>query len=296
MRFGLVGTGPWARMAHGPGLIAARDVELVGVWGRNHDKATALAGALGAAAYEDFEALLADVEAVAFAVPPDVQAELAQVAARAGRHLLLDKPVALDLADARAVRDAALGAGVASVVFFTDRFVDGSRRWFDELGTTSGWRGGWLRWFSALHEAGNPFGASPWRNERGAIWDTGPHALSTLGAALGPIDTVAATGGAGDFVTLTLGHSSGATSTVALTQFAPPAAANFEAAVWGEAGVRYMPPRPEGAQTGPYATAADELVAAAGTGTPHPVDVAFGTRIVELLAEAQAQLTAGSPH
>ena len=35
-----VGTGPWARLAHGPGLLAADDVELVGVWGRTADRAT----------------------------------------------------------------------------------------------------------------------------------------------------------------------------------------------------------------------------------------------------------------
>ena len=292
MRFGLVGTGPWATMAHGPGLAAARDVDLVGVWGRSLAKAEGLATSLGVTAYDDYDALLTDVDAVAFAVPPDVQAELALVAARAGKHLLLDKPVAMNVEDARALRDAASAAGVASVVFFTDRFIDGSRAWFDEVRATEGWRGGWLRWFSSLQEAGNPFGASPWRQESGALWDTGPHALSTLGAALGPIGSVTAVGGNGDLVTLVLHHDSGATSTVSLTQFAPPAAAGFEAAVWGEAGQVLMPPRPEGAPSGPLATAAEELVASAAAGTPHEVDVAFGTHVVELLTDAQAQLDA----
>jgi predicted dehydrogenase len=260
------------------------------VWGRSHDKAEALAGSLRVGAYADYDALLADVDAVAFAVPPDVQVELALVAARAGKHVLLEKPVALDVDDARALRDALTGAGVASVVFFTDRFVEQSRAWFDEVGATSGWRGGWLRWFSALQQGDNPFGASPWRQQRGALWDTGPHALSTLGAALGPIASLTAVGGAGDLVTLVLGHQSGATSIVSLSQFAPPAAAGFEAAVWGEAGLSHMPPRPEGSLSDPYAVAADELVAAATTGEAQAVDVGFGTRVVELLADAQAQL------
>ena len=243
MRFGLVEQGPWASMAHGPGLVAAARSDLVGVWGRSRDKAESLSRTLGVTAYDDYDALLADVEAVAFAVPPDVQAEIAVVAARAGKHLLLDKPVALDVEDARAVRDAAIAAGVASVVFFTDRFVDRSRAWFDEVGSTGGWSGGWLRWFSALQLPDNPFGASPWRQEQGALWDTGPHALSTLGAALGPIVSVTAVGGEADLVTLVLGHQSGATSTVALTQFAPPAAEGFEAAVSG--GVRRLAHAPQ---------------------------------------------------
>jgi predicted dehydrogenase len=144
-----------------------------------------------------------------------------------------------------------------------------------------------------LQQADNPFGASPWRQERGAVWDTGPHALSTMGTALGPIASLTAVGGEADLVTLVLRHQSGATSTVSLTQFAPPAAAGFEAAVWGEAGLLHMPPRPEGSLSGPYATAANELVAAAVSGERHAVDVGFGTHVVELLANAQAQLDAG---
>lgn len=291
MRFGLVGTGPWATMTHGPGLRAAREAELVGVWGRSPDKATELADRLGATAYESYDGLLADVDAVAFAVPPAAQAELALQAARARKHLLLDKPVAAGVEAARALCDAADDAGVASVVFFTDRFIAESRAWFSQVAVAGGWQGGWLRWFSALQESDNPFGASPWRRERGALWDTGPHALSTLSACLGPIVSVRAEAGEGDLVTLALRHESGALSTATLTQFAPRAAEGFEAAVWGESGLSRMPVRPDGPPTDAYALAADELVAAAA-GRPHALDVGFGTRVVELIAAAQAQLDA----
>jgi predicted dehydrogenase len=279
-------------MAHGPGLMAAEGVELVGVWGRNPEKASTLAAELGVRAYDDFEAMLADVDAVAFAVPPEVQAELALVAVNAGKHMLLDKPVAMTVAGAHALRDAASEAGVASVVFFTDRFVDTSRAWFRDVRATEGWRGGWLRWFSSLQEEGNPFGASPWRLQSGALWDIGPHALSTLTAALGPIRSLTAAGGDGDLVTLVIRHESGVTSTASLTVFAPPAAAGFEAAVWGDVGVHPMPPRPDLAASDLLAIAAEELVESARSGEPHELDVAFGARIVELLAGAQAQIDA----
>ena len=291
MRFGLVGTGPWAQMTHGPGLAAASGVELMGVWGRDPGKAASLAARLGTTAYDDYEALLADVEAVAFAVPPDIQALMALQAAQAGKHLLLDKPIALDVEAARELRDAAAAARVASVVFFTDRFVDTLRVWFERVCTTSGWRGGWLRWFSALQEPDNPYGAAQWRHDQGALWDTGPHALSTLSGALGPVISVEAAGGAGDFVVLVLHHESGATSSVQLTQFAPKAAAGFEATVWGDEGILPMPPRPvDSALSDLLATAAGELVRAAESGQAHELDLAFGTRNVELLAQAQRQL------
>lgn len=292
MKFGLVGTGPWAGMAHAPGLVQAEGVELVGIWGRRPAEAQRLADEFGATAYDDYPTMLAEVDAVAFAVPPGVQADMAIQAASAGRHLLLDKPIASDATTAKALADTVSANSVASVVFFTDRFVDVSRSWLDQVQKVDGWLGGWLRWFSALDEPGNPFGASAWRHERGALWDTGPHALSTLSTALGPVESIVAVAGAGDLVTLTLSHPSGVTSTATLSQFAPPAATSFEGAVWGREGVVAMPARPENSQVEAMKIAAQELVAAAESGQPHVVDVAFGARIVELLDAAQAQVDA----
>src|ERR1700753_4170333 len=96
MRFGLVGTGPWATMTHGPGLAEAHDVELLGVWGRDCAKTKTRSEELVVHAYDDYESLLGDVDAVAFAVPPDVQATMAIAAAQAGKDPLLHKPVAMD--------------------------------------------------------------------------------------------------------------------------------------------------------------------------------------------------------
>lgn len=292
MRFGLVGTGPWAHLAHGPGLVAAPDVELVGVWGRDAGKAGELAADLGARPYDDYAALLADVEAVAFAVPPDVQATMATQAALAGRHLLLDKPIAADVPAAAALVEAVEEAGVASVVLFTDRFVEPIRDWLGDVRRSEGWRGGWMRWFSALQEPGNPFGGSPWRQERGALWDIGPHAISSLSAALGPIADVTAVGGAADLVVLTFTHESGATSTATLSQFAPPAAASVELVVWGEDGLSTMPDRPDSdALPGIVATALGELVASAAGDRRHPLDVRFGHEVVDLIVRAGDQLS-----
>src|ERR1035438_1568102 len=66
--------------------------------------------------------MFADVDAVAFAVPPDVQAKLAVRAATRGCHLLMDKPVAFTSQDAERVVEAVDRAGVRSLVFLTSRF------------------------------------------------------------------------------------------------------------------------------------------------------------------------------
>src|SRR5580704_17896729 len=95
LRFGLVGTGYWARVAHARALAATPGIEFAAVWGRNAEMAAALAASYGAEAHSDFEAFLAGIDAVAFSVPPDVQSQLAVRAAQEGKHLLLEKPLAL---------------------------------------------------------------------------------------------------------------------------------------------------------------------------------------------------------
>jgi hypothetical protein len=119
LRFGLVGTGYWARITHAPALASSEGIEFVAVWGRDPGAARMLAAEYGAAAYADFDEFLAAVDAVAFAVPPDVQAAMAARAAAAGRHLLLEKPIATSVAAGGALVEAVEAAQVASVVFFT---------------------------------------------------------------------------------------------------------------------------------------------------------------------------------
>ncbi|HET6988796.1 MAG TPA: Gfo/Idh/MocA family oxidoreductase [Kribbella sp.] len=292
MRFGLVGTGPWAQQTHGPGLKAASGVELVGVWGRHADKTTAFAGELGVSAYDDYAELLETVDAVAFAVPPKVQASMALEAAAVGKHLLLDKPVADSVDDARALADEAADEGIASVVFFTHRFEPVVRTFLADIEAKGGWKGGWTRMLAAVDGPDNPLAASSWRREpRAALWDVGPHALSNLTALLGPIAELTAVGGAGDLIHMVVTHESGATSTASLCLFAPPAGSSFETAVWGESGTAFLPD--SGPPALPYfQLAAEELVAAAESGESHPLDVAYGTRVVELLASAEEQLNA----
>jgi predicted dehydrogenase len=87
MRFGLIGTGYWAATVHAPGIVSHPETELAGVWGRDPAKSDGLAAQFGARPFSDVDELIAAVDAVAFSVPPDVQAELAVRAGSAGRAL-----------------------------------------------------------------------------------------------------------------------------------------------------------------------------------------------------------------
>ncbi|MFB8774567.1 Gfo/Idh/MocA family protein [Streptomyces broussonetiae] len=290
MRIGLLGTGPWARMAHAPALSGHGELDFAGVWGRRPEAAKELADEYGVRAYDDVDALIADVDAVAVALPPDVQADLAARAARAGRHLLLDKPLAPTVAQGRAVVEAVREAGVASVVFFTTRFQREPEAWIDAQAAAGGWFTARAQWLGAVFTTDSPFAASPWRRERGALWDVGPHALSVLLPVLGDARRVAAAArGPRDTVQLVLDHDGGASSTLTLSLTAPVAAAGAGVELRGTAGVTELPTGTETAVDA-LTRAADALRTAAATGTPHPCDAAFALRVTEILAEAEGLL------
>ncbi|MER7575075.1 Gfo/Idh/MocA family oxidoreductase [Streptomyces sp. NPDC126514] len=294
MRIGLLGTGPWAQMAHAPALGEHTEVDFVGVWGRRPDAAKDLAARHDIRAYDDVDALLADVDAVAVALPPAVQAELAVRAARAGCHLLLDKPLATTAEQGRAVVEAAREAGVASVVFFTTRFQPETEEWITQQAAAQGWFTAHAQWLGAVFSGGDsPFADSPWRREKGALWDVGPHALSVLLPVLGEVRQVAAAAhGPGDTVHLVLTHAGGASSTLTLSLTAPSAASGAAVELRGEAGVTRLPASTQGVVPA-FVRAADALLAAARTGRPHPCDAAFGLRVTEILTQADALLNRG---
>ncbi len=295
MRFGLVGTGYWAKITHAPALASTPGAELVAVWGRHQGAAAELAAAHGATAYQDFGEFLDNVDAVAFAVPPHVQAPLAIRAAEAGKHLLLEKPIALSTDDADKLAAAVEEAQVSSVVFFTWRFNTEIRAWLTDEQARGGWAGeGWSGgaaiWLGTSLREDNPFN-TPWRAEKGALWDLGPHLVGMLWACLGPVIEVTAVPGKADVTHLVLRHSSGVTSTVTTTQNAPEAAAGVTVFVWGEAGRSLMPVELVDAVAALRTAAAELMAAAAAHRVTHPCDVRFGRDITKVLAEAEAQLT-----
>jgi predicted dehydrogenase len=291
MRFGVLGTGHWARTVHAAALAAHPSAELVGVWGRDLARAKAVGAEFEVAGYADLDALLGEVDAVSIALPPDVQAPLAVSAAEAGKHLLLEKPLALTVDGADRVVAAVRGAGVASVVFFTFRFQPGTSTWLTQASRTD-LVGGVVSFLGANYAPDSPYKNSAWRIEHGALWDIGPHALSLLIPTLGPVESVQATAGQGDLVHLVLTHGGGRTSTASLSLTAASMAAGFEAWVHGDAGRLVLLP-PLDSAVGAHQVAVDELTSAAVAGGTHPCDVGFGRDVVAVLETAARALVSG---
>jgi predicted dehydrogenase len=111
VRVGLSGAGAMGAH-HARVLSRVEATELAGVYDIDPRRAEELARRWGAPAVPSFEALLDGCEAVVVAAPTEAHAAQTRAAAAAGRHVLVEKPAAPDLAATVALRDALAGAPV----------------------------------------------------------------------------------------------------------------------------------------------------------------------------------------
>lgn len=292
LRMGLVGAGPWARRLHAPGIAGHPRTRLAAVWARRGEAAAEVAGPHGAVPTTDFDELLGQVDAVAFAVPPAAQVPLAIRAAQAGKHVILEKPLATSVADAVTLANAVAKAGVVSLMVLTFRYAAATRTWLDAVHAVDDWAGGEARWFSGtLVDA--VYETSRWRHDLGALADIGPHVFDLLDAALGTVTGVEqARFTKPGLWHVMLGHEGGRLSTATLSMHTPAQPAVTDFAVHGPHG--FLPFNASGEAPERYTTLLDDFLAlvAAGT-TEQPLDVRRGLHIQRLLAEVTDQVVGG---
>jgi predicted dehydrogenase len=113
VRVGVIGTGAMSQLMHLPILCERRDVEVVAVADADRPKAEAIAGRFGIPHVVDDEALIArsDVEAIVVCTPNHLHEAQAVAGLEAGKHVLVERPLALTAAGARRVLDAAERSG-----------------------------------------------------------------------------------------------------------------------------------------------------------------------------------------
>ncbi len=313
MNVALLGTGRIADQQLAPALGLARDARLWSVLSRRKERAEAFAAAHAAEgaepAHSGLQALLADpdLDAVLIATPDGLHADQAVAAAKAGKHVLVEKPMATSVADARRMVDACDEAAVTLAVAYHLRWHGGHRRVEalirgGEVGTLRHMRAQWT--FAAPN-------ASDWRaHDEVARWwslaGVGTHCLDLIRWFMGPdcgeitrIDGVTAQhvwGGPHDEMAMvTMTFESGATAefTSASTFRSP---SRFE--VYGTDGfiIGTGTLGPHGAGriecngqsltyegSNPYLGEIEDFVGAVWEGRPAAVDGIEGTRNVELL-------------
>jgi predicted dehydrogenase len=287
LRFGVAGTAYWASEIHLPGLLATEGADVVGIWGRTPETVATIAARHGIRAFPRFEDLLAEVDAVTMAVPPDVQARLALAAARAGRHMIVEKPLTREPRTARAIATAVADRNLAALVFFLRRFVPEV-----EAAITAErdhpWTHADIRVHSYVMAQQSPYINSVWRQQQGAaLWDIGPHVLSVLIPMLGIVTAVEGIAAPPGFSRFRTTHARGATADVSLSLHVAPADICNEYR-FTSATRDIVLPNPEIGRVGAFSQAVQDLLAAVASGRrDHPCSVGLGADIVDILARAE---------
>ena len=118
--WGIIGIGKLSDASIAPAITADASSELVAACSRSADRAADFVRRHGGAPYDDSEAMLANdgVQAVYISTPNALHAEHTLAAVRAGKHVLVDKPMALVREDGVTMTEAAAAAGVRLAVGF----------------------------------------------------------------------------------------------------------------------------------------------------------------------------------
>jgi predicted dehydrogenase len=176
-------------------------VRIVGVATSRPETAEKAAGELGCNVWTaDYRELLArdDVDLVDVCVPNRWHEEIVLAAARAGKHIYCEKPLAMNVAEAQRMVDAVAKAGVHAQMTFNFRFfpaITRARQLMDEgfLGRIFSFRGRYYR--ASYIDYDKPLS---WRLRKeiaggGALFDLGSHILDLIHYLLGEFDSVQAT-------------------------------------------------------------------------------------------------------
>ncbi|WP_216921500.1 Gfo/Idh/MocA family oxidoreductase [Synechococcus sp. CCAP 1479/9] len=176
-------------------LTALRDApgtEPVALWHPRKERAAAAGQAAELPAFDDFAALLADpsVEAVVIATPPEPRFALARAALEAGKHLFLEKPVALNAGQVEELQRLAIARGLVVAVDFEYRAVPHVQQ-LAALLETGVLGDPWLVTFDWLMSSrADPSRPWSWYSQAaaggGVLGALGTHAFDTLHWLIGP--------------------------------------------------------------------------------------------------------------
>jgi len=199
--YGIIGCG-WVASAHAWGVqsLVGEDVQLVAVTDAVRARAEALAGKFDVVRiHDDYHDLLADddISAVSICLPDHLHKDVAIAAAEAGKHVLCEKPLALNVDQADEMLRASHRWGTALGLIMNHRYAPDNIR--VKRAIDAGALGRVLVG-SVMHSSclvGDPSGSSPWRGRRGLaaggiLTTQAIHFLDLLLWFAGPVEAVKA--------------------------------------------------------------------------------------------------------
>ena len=195
MRIGILGAGGISD-THARAARAIDGIEVVAVHGANRDKAAALARSAGGVAYESLDAFLAHpMDLVAIGSPSGVHAEQALAAIDRGLHVLVEKPLDINVERIDRVIAAADRSGVKVGVFFQDRLTPDlvEMKAAIDAGTLGApvFASGRVKWYRPPEYYANSRWRGTWRLDGGGIlMNQAIHTIDTLLWMCGPVARV----------------------------------------------------------------------------------------------------------
>jgi predicted dehydrogenase len=129
VKIGFLGAGDIADL-HAEAVNDLQGAELVGIWNRTHEKAVVKAEKFGCKTYDSVDALLGDpeIDAVFILTNMETHCEYTIRAAQAGKHILVEKPVASSIAELEQMQEAIKQAGVKCMPVHNYIYEDGIKR------------------------------------------------------------------------------------------------------------------------------------------------------------------------
>jgi predicted dehydrogenase len=214
LKTGLIGYGLAGATFHAPVIEHCGRATVAAIATGQPEKA--LADYPNAAIVADLDALLTlkDIECVVIATPNDTHFDLAKRVLEAGKHVVVDKPVTLTSADARALADLARQNNLVFAPFHNRRW-DGDFLTVRDLVASS--ELGRITHYESHFDRFRPHVRQRWREDAtrggGLLFDLGPHLIDQAITLFGLPETVTATvrthrdeGSAPDYVHLQLGY------------------------------------------------------------------------------------------
>jgi predicted dehydrogenase len=192
VRVGLIGCGKVGQI-HAAALAGLAEAEFVAACDAYPDRAAAFATRYGVRPFADVNSLLRDggVEAVVVGTPHPLHAEPTIRAAEAGVHVLVEKPLAANLADCDAMLSAAARSGVTLGVVSQRRFYEPVRRMkaaidADKIGRPALGVFTMYSWRDPAYYQSDPW-RGRWDTEGGGVLvNQSPHQLDLLLWVMGP--------------------------------------------------------------------------------------------------------------
>jgi len=228
---------------------------------------------------------------VAFAVPPAAQPDLAATAVRRGRGVLLERPMAGDLAGAEELARTVRENKVTSQMGLAWRYATDVRRFLRTESKRVRPVSGRGRVLSDDHLDDDL--AAAWRIERGVLRDHGVDVVDLLEAALGPIAGVRAHGDRHGWIDLTLDHVGGHYSEASMSATVPRDSFRAGVEVFGPGGTAVLDCA-DVAGPDAYRTMYAEFAAAMERQTRPALDVEHGLHLQRVIESADTDLVLGA--